>query len=95
MKAKIRKTGETIEVTRNDRGEYVDENCVAYNIESLVFEYEENDRWRYITEGAAIAALQGLLANPHSCYGDGTIKEDIVSKAMFCAYKLVNKLKEE
>ena len=45
MKAKIRKTGEVIEVTRNNRGEY-----------------EENDRWRYITEDAAIAAMQGSFS---------------------------------
>lgn len=95
MKAKIRKTGETIEVTRNKCGAYVDENCVGYNLKDLVFEHEEDAHWQDVTERAAIAALQGLLANPHSCYGDGTIKEDIVSKAMFCAYELVNKLKEE
>lgn len=56
---------------------------------------EEDKHWQDVTERAAIAALQGFLANPHSCYGDGTIKEDTVSKAMFCAYQLVNKLKEE
>lgn len=57
-------------------------------------QYKEQ-HWQDVTEDAAIAALQGLLANPHACYGDGTIKEDIVSKAMSCAYQLVNKLKEE
>jgi hypothetical protein len=58
---------------------------------------EEDKHWQDITELAAIAALQGLLSNPHSYFADGTIEEkkDIVSKAIFCAYELVNKLKEE
>lgn len=56
---------------------------------------EEDKHWQDVEERAAIAALQGLLANPHSFYSGGTIKEDIVSTAMSCAYQLVNKLKEE
>lgn len=56
---------------------------------------EEDKHWQDVEERAAIAALQGLLANLHSFYSSGTMKEDIVSKAMSCAYQLVNELKEE
>lgn len=56
---------------------------------------EEDKHWQDVEERAAIAALQGLLANPHSFYSSGTMKEDIVSKAMSCAYQLVNRLKEK
>lgn len=92
MKAKIRTTGEVIDVTRNDWGAYVDENCVCYNLKDLVFEHEEDEHWQEVRERAAIAAMQGLLANPKRCfihYSDG------IKKAINYADELVKELKKK
>lgn len=61
MKAKIKKTGEIIEVTRNKYGLYVDENCVGYRLDSLDFGNDEDEHWQDVRERAAIAAMQGIM----------------------------------
>lgn len=62
MKAKIRKTGEIVDVTRGEHGFYVSENLVGYTSSELDFN-EENEHWQNVREYAAIAVIQGTLAN--------------------------------
>ena len=64
MKARIKKTDEIIEVTRNKCGLYVDENCVGYSLDDLDFGNEKDEHWQDIRERAAIAAMQGVM----NCY---------------------------
>lgn len=63
MKARIKKTDEIIEVTRNKYGLYVDENCVGYSLNDLDFGNEEDEHWQDVRERAAIAAMQGIITN--------------------------------
>ena len=91
MKAKIRKTGEIVDVTRNECGLYVDENRVGYTIEQLNFGNEENEHWQDVRERAAIAAMNGLLSNSRKT-GSG---KEYVEAAIEYANALVEELKKE
>ena len=62
MKARIKKTGEVIEVARNKYGRYVDENCIEYSLESLDFGNEEDEHWTDVRERAAIAVLPQCIS---------------------------------
>lgn len=91
MKAKIRKTGEIVDVTRNKHGVYVDENRVGYTLNDLDFGNEENEHWQNIRERASIAAMQGLLSNSRK---KGLVKE-YVEAAIDYANALIEELKKE
>lgn len=91
MKARIKKTGEIIEITRNKYGRYVDGDCIEYSLENLVFDNEENEHWQDVRERAAISALQGLLSN--TCRA-GSFKDYAVG-AVACANALIEELKKE
>ena len=95
MKARIRKTGEIIEVTRNKDGFYVDRNNVGYTLKDLDFGNEENEHWQDVRERAAIAAMQGLSANPNLLNVNGYEKIDITARAMRYADDIVKKLKKK
>lgn len=58
---------------------------------------EEDKHWQDVEERAAIAALQGLLANPELVWHDNDCEERvfIVPRAISYADKLVEKLKEK
>ena len=94
MKAKIKKTGEIIEVTRNKYGQYVDENCVGYPLNELDFGNEEDEHWRNLRERAAIAAMQGtiiMLSSNDEIPNE--IPNEIAEFAVACADSLVEELK--
>lgn len=80
MKAKIRKTGETVDVIcfsncstiRNslDYVSYIDSKGIEHDRESLNFYWDfeptetvTNEHWQNVREHAAIAVIQGTLAN--------------------------------
>ena len=117
MKAKIRKTGEIVDVicyggSPNNRSDeldyvnYIDSQGVEH-IESNNLNYfwdfepiettdEPTDEyWQEVRKRAAIAALQGLSANPDLVYDNGDEKVDIVARAMRYADKLVERLKKK
>jgi len=109
MKAKIHKTGEIVDVTRNKYGLYVDENCVGYTLEQLDFGNEENEDWQDIRERAAIAAMQGTItilgSSDRSAFRDvvvegyrgneKTFPKEIAQFAVACADALIEELKEK
>lgn len=108
MKAKIRKTGEIVEVTRNIYGVYVDENCVGYNLKDLIFDYEEDEHWQDVRERAAITAMQktlDMITHDYQTYRNvvvegyrgskGTCPNIIADFAVACANALVEQLKKE
>lgn len=92
MKAKIKKTGEIIEVTRNEYGLYVDENCVGYRLDSLDFGNDEDKHWQDVRERAAIAAMQGIM----DFFGSLDYNRETIAKlAVEQADALVEELKGE
>lgn len=91
MKAKIKKTGEIIEVTRNKNGLYVDENCVGYSLDSLDFGNDEDEHWQDVREKAAIAAMHGLI----NAFPLSTDEEEIALCAVKQADALVEQLKKK
>lgn len=94
MKARIKKTGEIIEVIRNKCGLYVDENCVGYSLDDLDFGNEEDEHWQDIRERAAIAAMQGLLCAP-SYEADRDKLNMIATDAVSIADALIEELKKK
>jgi len=91
MKARIKKTGEIIEVTRNSCGLYVDENRVGYNLKDLDFGNEEGDYWQDVRERAAIAAMQGIISNNR--YNGST--DMVAETAVRYANALIEELKKK
>lgn len=109
MKARIKKTGEIVEVTRNKYGLYVDENCVGYSLNDLDFGNEQDEHWQEVREHAAIAAMQGTMtilgSSDRGAFREivvegysGTEKtypKEIAEFAVACADALVEQLKKK
>ena len=53
------------------------------------------DHWQDVRERAAIAAMQGLLANPQLFYDNGEEKINIEAMAIYQVDELIRRLKEE
>ena len=107
MRAKNRKTGEIVNITsyKEDHLKYYIHGVNSRGIEfggegnnfNEDFEFIENqdNHWQDVRERAAIAALQGLLANSYSFYSSGTMKDSIVLGALSKGNELVARLKED
>ena len=109
MKARIKKTGKIVNVTRNEYGLYVDENGDGYRLENLDFDNEEDGHWQDVRERATIAAMQGtftiLSSSDRGLFrevvvegfrGDKkTYPNEIAQFAVACADALVKQLKEK
>lgn len=102
MKARIKATGEIINIA--DYAKITLDTCDSWGnpIEvqpeeiELIQEVSKDEHWQDVKERAAIAAMQGILANTylHHTANNGTYRE-IVIRAIDYATELVNKLKEE
>ena len=70
MKARIKKTGEIVNIAEHATVElemcdsYGDPICMAPEDIELIQEQTEDEHWRNLRERAAIAAMQGLLCSP-------------------------------
>ena len=53
------------------------------------------DHWKDVKERAAIAAMQGLLANPQLFYDNGEEKINIEAMAIYQVDELIRRLKGE
>jgi len=111
MKAKIKKTGEIVEIIcyscstirrPQDSISYIDSKGVAHDRESLNYywdfepiETDTDEHWQDVRERAAIAALQGLSANPNLVNVNGYEKIDITIRAMRYANALIEELKKK
>lgn len=95
MKARIKKTGKIVEVFKNKNNVYIDEEHQGHSAESLDFMFDEETHWQDVRERAAIAAMQGLLANPQLFYDNGEEKIIIEAMAMSKADELIRRLKKE
>lgn len=119
MKAKIRKTGEIVEIisynSSTDRNyvsdyvSYIDSNGVKHNKELLNYYWDfepiedkniDESHWQDVRERAAIAALQGILANSGLVRSVGTIPlnmaiADYTKTAVGYADELIKELRNE
>lgn len=71
-------------ITKADQMEFENENSVSTSTD-----------WEQVRINAAIAAMQGLLANPQLFYDNGEEKINIEAMAMYQVDELVKRLKEE
>lgn len=110
MKAKIRKTGEIVDVIyynnfspiRNNQDfvSYIDSKGIEHDKESLNyyldFEFIDIEHWQDVRERAAIAAMQGTISMLSS--SDEIPDEapnEIAEFAVACADSLVEELKKQ
>lgn len=99
MKARIKKTGEIVNLA--SYAKITLEQCDSWGnpIEmkpeeiELIQEPTKDEHWQGIRERAAIAAMQGLLANP--CRNRPSVSNDYVKLAIDYANALVEQLKGE
>ena len=105
MKARIKATGEFIEVVPSiyDKGSYDGNDGYTYTKESLIMLENEPDYWEKLTHQYAGMAMQGMMNNSFLV---GEFKKDpnngisdmsniITKAAVIYATALVNRLKEE
>lgn len=94
MKARIKATGEIVDVTRIGE-KYV----VTHHPHTITFEKDEldfniaddPDYWARLEHQAAIAAMQGMLAGT---YYQGLSHDRVVEDAQYVAHALVEELKK-
>lgn len=103
MKARVKATGEIVEVSQGIYSpyQYVDDNGTIYTEEHLEILQEESastiDYWTRLEHQAAIAAMQGILSNPNITYKDistETICNHVAERVKEIAHALVEKMKE-
>lgn len=99
MKARVKETGEIVEVHTSDDADFVDRNGKYYWEHELFFgsldvsSYDDPDYWTRLEHQAAIAAMQGMLTNPKLCEIETPIS--LASTASTIANALVEKYKKE
>jgi hypothetical protein len=111
MKARVKATGEIIEVkskvitflfTGKSLLNYVDQKTgISYFEEELFFPKDladDPDYWTHLEHQYAGMAMQGMLSNPESeldFIGDDTLPQALAGCAARLAHALVEKIKEE
>lgn len=101
MKARIKKTGEIVNIA--EYAKIALDQCDSWGnpIEvkledvELIQEQTEDEHWQDIRERAAIAAMQGLSANPILFYNNSDEKINITARAIRYANALIEKLKNK
>ena len=110
MKARVKETGETIDIIRNsafDKDVFYDSNGRKYNREELSFDFKEKsfpkddpDYWTRLEHQYAGMAMQGILSSQDYCRLlieediKGSFAEDVSRCASVFAHALVEKMKE-
>lgn len=87
MKARVKTTGEIVNVTQ------IGTKCYLYDLNNVEI-LDEPDYWEKLKHQAAISAMQGLLA----AYGVSEMEmciENGVEQSIMIATALVNRLKED
>ena len=101
MKAKIKDTGEIVELNEQGislfeyvRGIYKDVNGNKYKVNELEFIEENPEKgidWEQVRIKAAISALQGFASNPNST---SATDEELAKWSVSCADALIAELKK-
>jgi hypothetical protein len=96
MKARIKATGEIVDIAEYSTI-YAENYDTCFYPNELEFLDNSEDYWTRLEHQAAIAAMQGMLANPafpkHS--QEGYYKKNVVNNAYEYAHALVDKMKEQ
>ena len=102
MKAKIKKTGEIVNIAEHATVElemcdsYGNPVCLEPEDIELIQEQTEDEHWQEVRERAAIAAMQGtitLLSNSDVIPSE--IPNEIAQFAVACANSLIEELKKK
>ncbi len=97
MKARVKATGEIVEVHTHDDADFQDRQGRFYWEHQLYFgtlddfDKDEPDYWTRLEHQYAGMAMQGILAK----YGMEPLPDDLISDACEYAHALVEKMKEE
>lgn len=104
MKARIKTTGEIVDVyheTQHGTPKMIYKESVLVNSRmwaedelELLNQNNDNEHWQDVRERAAIAAMQGLLANPNLVYDNSEEKINIIARAIRYTDALVEQLKK-
>ena len=98
MKARVKATGEIVEVHTSDNADYVDRNGKYYWEHELFFgsldvsSYDDPDYWTRLEHQYAGMAMQGICANPSYDEASYATMADVAIRA---ARALVQELKEK
>ena len=109
MKARVKATGEIVEITEDDTSLYAANFYKSYSLDELEFLYvkekslpkDEPDYWEKLKHQYAGMAMQGLISNntllTALCNGnkDSLINEIVADNANLLASALIEKLKNE
>lgn len=103
MKARVKATGEIVEVHTSDDADFVDRNGKYYWEHELFFgsldvsSYDDPDYWTRLEHQYAGMAMQGLMTILPNIGGlkGRTPKDEIVDIATSTSHALVEKLKEK
>ena len=97
MKARVKATGETVEVINIDYDALVCTNGDYYTLEEIEGLECEPDYWTRLEHQAAIAATQGLMSYVEQIHiREGhSFCDEVVGISVKVAHALVEKLKEE
>lgn len=104
MKAKIKATNEIVEVyhePQHGTPKMIYKESVLVNSRmwtedelELLDKNNDDEHWQDVRERAAIAAMQGLSANPNLVYDNSEEKINIIARAMRYADAIVEQLKK-
>ena len=103
MKARVKATGEIVEISEDCSYVYAEHFDKSYNLNELEFlDIKEKsfpkdtpDYWTRLEHQAAIGAMQGMLSNPSITERELTTRKGIVEDAKRLAHALVEKYKKE
>ena len=101
MKARVKATGDIIEIDEDCSYVYAKNYDKSYSLASLEFldvkENETSDYWTRLEHQYAGMAMQGILSNPESeldYKGDETLPQALAECVAKLAHALVEKMKE-
>ena len=104
LKARVKATGEIVEVHTSDDADFIDRNGKYYWEHELFFgsldvsSLDDPDYWTRLEHQYAGMAMQGMLSNPNIVYKDistETICNHVAGRVKEIAHALVEKYKKE
>ena len=92
MKARVKATGEIVEIIKIENNLFIDSYCCQYEPYEIEWEINDDDYWTRLEHQAAIAAMGGMCGNTK--YNDYAWV-DMAKFAIKAAHILVEKMKEK
>jgi len=100
MKARIKATGEIVEIVKIEDNLFIDSSCCQYEPYEIEWEINNSNYWTRLEHQYAGMAMQGMLSDNMAMeqivYNqEGMIAKIVATFAVTCATALVEKLKEK